>query len=84
MISNGNPITSGVEDNLLEIVKQLKDEVSSLKVEVKNLKNKQSFFKKGCEHCRSNNKGNSCRHCWVCGAGDHKREVCPKKNDLNG
>ena len=82
LIVNTAPTASGVDGNLIEVIKQLKDEMSSLRVEVKNLKNQQSF-KKGCEHCRNNNKGNSCRHCWLCGAGDHKREVCPKKNDLN-
>ena len=82
-ICNGNQsTTSGVEESLVEIVKQLKDEVGNLRVEVNNLKNKPPF-RRGCKHCQQNNKGNSCRHCWKCGAGDHKRENCTKE-PLNG
>ena len=82
-VANVNQSTTAGVDGLVDIVKQLKDEVKSLRVEVMNLKNK-AKSRKGCEYCNQNNNANSCRHCWDCGAGDHMRgsKKC-KEHPLN-
>ena len=74
---------------LLDVVKELKDEIQSLRKEVDGLKNEKNsdsgssnkkFTRKwGCEYCVKQNKGSSCRHCFRCGAGDHKIQDCLKE-----
>ena len=36
---------------------------------------------RGCEHCKKDGTGSNCKHCWVCGAGDHMSFDCPKTSN---
>ena len=37
--------------------------------------------RRGCEYCAKDGKGATCKHCWICGAGDHMSFDCPKASN---
>ena len=78
-VRKSNPILE-----VVDVVKELKDEVKCLRMEVNDLREKGASANKkpkyGCEYCIKNNRGSFCRHCFSCGAGDHKRDKCPRTN----
>ena len=37
--------------------------------------------KRGCEHCAKDGNGATCKHCWICGAGDHMSFDCRKTSN---
>ena len=73
----------------MDVVKELRDEVKCLRVEVNDLREKSergapaNRTKKswGCDYCKKNQKGHLCRHCFRCGAGDHKIQDCPQPRE---
>ena len=73
----------------MDVVKELRDEVKCLRVEVNDLREKSergapaNKTKKswGCDYCKKNQKGHLCRHCFRCGAGDHKIQDCPQPRE---
>ena len=93
-IPSQTPTSSSLEAKLLqklnensETMKAMQNTMQSLQNEVNNLKvnkpqggTKLSKKQFGCDFCVQNNK-NSCSHCFLCGAGDHKSfdPNCPKR-----
>ena len=75
------PKGNSPEWEFLSVVKRLESKIDGLTTEVTDLKTKKDpqGRKYGCEHCKQQGKGNLCRHCFRCGAGDHKINDCPKK-----
>ena len=72
------------EWEFLDVVKRLETKVDGLTSEVAELRSKKDTQKKyGCEHCKQQGQGSSCRHCFFCGAGDHKIQDCLKKKKSN-
>jgi hypothetical protein len=74
------PKANTPEWEFLNLVKRLESKVDGLSTEVAELRTSRRY---GCEHCKKQGKGNSCQHCFFCGAGDHKVGVCPKKKQSN-
>ncbi len=70
---------SPANDALLQVIKELQLEVKSMRTELADLKAAKPKRIFGCEHCKKNNKGHLCRHCFGCGAGDHKYQDCTKR-----
>ena len=79
---------SSVKELVAEI-KALKGEMATLREEVKKNKgqgeaqgkNQAGVVKgkrRGCEKCRAEGCGDSCRHCWKCGDGGHLSYNCNK------
>ena len=79
---------SSVKELVAEI-KALKGEMATLREEVKKNKgqgeaqgkNQAGVVKgkrRGCEKCRAEGCGDSCRHCWKCGGGGHLSYNCNK------
>ena len=79
---------SSVKELVAEI-KALKGEMATLREEVKKNKgqgeaqgkNQAGVVKgkrRGCEKCRAEGCGDSCRHCWKCGDGGHLSYNCHK------
>ena len=71
---------SAIQEAMAPILSEFKtmtEEIKTLKQEVNQLKSKKNF-RGGCDHCKKNDKAESCRHCWRCGAGDHMSRQCPK------
>jgi hypothetical protein len=70
---------------LLGTVKQLNEEVKSLRSEVAEMKRGTSgaptpqSYPRGCPYCRREGRADSCRHCWRCGAGDHTANNCRRQ-----
>ena len=62
---------------VLEMLKDLKEEVKTLREEVNILK-KNSNKRPSCEYCLREGKADDCRHCYRCGSGDHKGFQCKK------
>ena len=74
------------------IIRSLKDDVNSLRKEVADLKkgnnqpsqseeSQNHYMSRGCHYCRRDGHGDSCRHCWICGAGDHLAQYCRKQQN---
>ena len=79
---------TNVNDDIISAVrgvcKDLKDDVKALREELKTLKESSSAPRQrdwGCNYCKSQNRGNLCRHCFHCGAGDHKIQNCTRRNE---
>ena len=73
------------DTTLMNTIKELSNEVKSLRGDVAELKKSsnqqnsaQSSYPRGCSYCRDEGRGDSCRHCWRCGAGDHTASYCRK------
>lgn len=78
------PAVTSPEWEFLDVVKRLETKVDGLTSEVSDLRAQKDNQKKwGCEHCKQQGQGSSCRHCFFCGAGDHKIQICPKKKKSN-
>ena len=74
---------------LIETVKLMADELKELRADV-NTKAKRknssttamkTSTKRGCDYCKRNNCVDTCRHCWICGAGDHMSYKCEKRGN---
>ena len=74
---------------LLDTMKVMKEELKSLRHDVNSMHTQRGGGRGGgrgrgrggrraCEHCQRDNTGASCKHCWICGAGDHKSFDCTK------
>ena len=78
-VSTSNP--------LLDTVKEMSEQIKSRKKDIDELKNrsapKRFTRKKGCDHCAKQDRGDACRHCYRCGAGDHMMRDCKKQSSLN-
>lgn len=82
---------------LMNTIKELSNEVKSLRGDVAELKkasnqqnnaqpspnNAQPSYQRGCGYCRDEGRGESCRHCWRCGAGDHTAQYCRKSTQYS-
>ena len=68
---------------LLEQVKEMAAAIQGLQKEVTQLQAKKTGYQGGCKDCRTKGIGNTCRHCWKCGAGDHISLNCPLRNANN-
>ena len=42
-----------------------------------NIEDSTSFVKGCCDACKKARKGNTCRHCFHCGKGNHQIKDCP-------
>ena len=75
---------SGLLNPLMQSINNLKEEVNSLRVEVADVRKRNHSpspsvrYTRGCTYCRKDGRGESCRHCWNCGAGDHTAQYCRK------
>lgn len=74
---------------LLDTMKVMKEELKSLRHDVNSMHTQRGGGRGGgrgrgrggrraCEHCQRDNTGANCKHCWICGAGDHKSFDCTK------
>ena len=74
---------------LVADIKALRGEVATLREEVKKNKGQGGAQgksqdgvvkgkRRGCENCRAEGCGDSCRHCWKCGDGGHLSYNCNK------
>ena len=64
-------------DTKLDKVEKLEKELADLRRQVGNPKKGKVKFIFGCDDCKAKNISKQCRHCFKCGAEDHKRPDCP-------
>ena len=83
---------STTEDQTAAVLQGIAAEMQALKAEVAQLRQAQSFESEnstgrmrpiyqtwGCPECKRRGMARSCRHCWSCGGGDHRKQNCPTK-----
>ena len=70
----------GEQSSIQDAIQRLSAQLVAMQKDMDELKNskQKSFRKRACEHCSTAGKANSCRHCWRCGAGDHRISDCPR------
>ena len=68
------------EDEKDKKIAKLEAQIKEMRAEdVKNPKKKKVVY--GCKNCKSQGKGRSCSHCFVCGESGHKVSECPVKKE---
>lgn len=83
---------STTEDQTAAVLQGIAAEMQALKAEVAQLRQAQSsesenstgrmrpiYQPRGCPECKRRGMARSCRHCWSCGGGDHRKQNCPTK-----
>ena len=80
-VVESSPELAAVMKKLEESQVQLKENQHQMKVMQEQLAElmlketaKKPPFRKGCDACKTNNKADSCRHCWKCGEDGHKAQ----------
>ena len=72
----------GEQSSIQDAIQRLSSQLVAMQKDMDELKSSQSRQRsnrrRACEHCTTAGKVNSCRHCWRCGAGDHKISDCPR------
>ena len=86
---NINEACASIDDPLLNTVKEMSEQIKSLKKDLDELKSSKNYekkrpFRRGCDYCSKQGKGATCRHCYRCGAGDHLMSNCKKSSSSGG
>lgn len=78
-------VTATSNDKLLETVQQMSQQMLTLQKDLDAMKNNRQFAprnrfapRRGCNFCTKEGNEGNCRHCFRCGAGDHRISNCPK------
>ena len=73
---------SGMMQNLAAEMKALRAEVAELRSQRPASgpeSGRPRYGGRGCSSCKQKGVARNCRHCWMCGADDHRKRDCPNK-----